>query len=523
MNLTIKDIIDNIESVAITGTVMQNLNRPIIGAKKLTPKTTILSGDVIYLLESQDFENRDFKNMTGLERAVLLFVGADQAELDLIMHFCVEEEIDAIMCGDGSECDEVLNQVQDLIMAKQALLCRPAALFDTIVKGRGVPYLLEIAGELLENPVLLGDGNHRLIGSSSFPPLDDIPWMEYRNTGFCTYEYTRKYQFEEYIEASVKSDKAIIGPINENFKYRRIFCTVVSNNRVVGHLAVLEYNRPFTAKDMEICEYICEIIGAEMQDNLKGATPTNLMANQLFSDLLGGQLDDEAMLEKRLTSLKWRLPKRKYLLTIPLDEYSESFGLIAYLKEKLAPQVDFLETTVIGGELIVLLGLAETRIVALEQLESLEDYLNDSNLFAGLSQEFVKMSDFAKAYGQTRTALTFNTMSPGTICHYQDYVIDDLLLQSGTHLNLEDYCHQAILRLHEYDIEHHSDLLDNLYVYIINMGNLLHSANQMFIHRNTLSYRLNKICEITGCDIHDQRHFINLFVSYKIMKLHKRS
>ncbi len=62
---------------------------------------------------------------------------------------------------------------------------------------------------------------------------------------------------------------------------------------------MLEYNRPFTTKDMEIAEYICEIIASEMQATQNGAAQSNLMANQLFADFLEGNIQNENLLEKR--------------------------------------------------------------------------------------------------------------------------------------------------------------------------------------------------------------------------------
>lgn len=521
MNLTIKDIIVQLEEDIITIIGEPDMNRAIQGIKRLRPSLDTLNKEIIYMVKAADLPDFPTDLLDRLDGIPLLVAGDGHDELERTRTLCQRHGLDVVYCGDKLDCDDLSNKIQDLVMAKQALLARPAALFNTIVRGRGVPYILEIAGELLENPVLLGDGNHRLIGSSTFAPLDDEAWMEYRNTGFCTYEYTRKYKFEAFIEASVKENKAIIGDVNEQFKYRRIFATVVGANRVIGHLAVLEYNRPFTDKDKEICEFICEIIAGEMQASQAGVVATNLMANQLFADLLNGTIQDEALLEKRLAGLRWRLPDTKYLLSVPLDRFSDSFAMIAYLKDTLEHRLDFLETIVMAGNLIVLLGVSKSRGFNTSKFQDLVPYLQEQRLKAGVSHPFENMIDFAKAHKQAQTALNLGAVTenlPGLFL-YQDCAVDDLLALSQANLNLDDYCHPALKKLFEYDRDHNTDLLGNLYVYVCNMGNLLHSANELFIHRNTLSYRLNKICEITGCDVHDQSHFISLFVSYKILKL----
>lgn len=519
MNLTVKDICDHLAKDIVQLDKNLDFKQVVLGVKKLTPRVSELALEVIYLTTDsflQEFSRNRFKNTGPI---LILVVVDDQAKIVKCQKICHQNNWLAIFCAAPVAEDDLLNEIQDLFLARQALIQRPAAMFNTIVRGRGVPYILEVAGELLENPVLLGDSNHRLIGASNFGVVDDLPWMEYRSTGFCTYEFTRKYQFEEFIEASVKANKAIIGDVNANFKYRRIFCTVVANQRVIGHLAVLESNRPFTPKDMEIAEFICEIIAGEMQDSQSTHASANLMANQLFSDLLSGNLNDETILEKRLANMRWQLPEKKYLMNVALNHFSESFSLLPLVKESLGPKIEFFESIVIQNSLLILLGLVDDGDLNQADFKEVTSHLLENNLKASLSHRFTMMGDFAKAYSQTKQALAWGQKGTKatTLYHYQDYAFDDLLLQVQDQIELRDFCHPALIKLEKYDQAHQSDLLGNLQVYILNMGNLLHSANALFIHRNTLSYRLNKIREITGLDLSDRIQFVNLFVSYKIL------
>ncbi len=121
--------------------------------------------DIIYLISGHDLANLQDERLMD-DMPVNLIVGVDgQEELDSATELTRGHDLNLVSCNGERNLDDIPNSIQDLLMAKQALLSRPAALFDTIIKGRGIPYILEIAGELLENPVLLGDGNHRLIGS----------------------------------------------------------------------------------------------------------------------------------------------------------------------------------------------------------------------------------------------------------------------------------------------------------------------------------------------------------------------
>ena len=56
-------------------------------------------------------------------------------------------------------------------------------------------------------------------------------------------------------------------------------------------------------------------------------------------------------------------------------------------------------------------------------------------------------------------------------------------------------------RLQEYDQAHSTALLHTLCVYLLQEQNLHATARQLFIHRNTLVYRLDKLQKSTGLDL----------------------
>ncbi len=51
-------------------------------------------------------------------------------------------------------------------------------------------------------------------------------------------------------------------------------------------------------------------------------------------------------------------------------------------------------------------------------------------------------------------------------------------------------------------------------------GDLGKTADRLFIHRNTLRYRLDKITEVTGKDPRNMKMMLELYVA-KLIKLHQ--
>lgn len=65
------------------------------------------------------------------------------------------------------------------------------------------------------------------------------------------------------------------------------------------------------------------------------------------------------------------------------------------------------------------------------------------------------------------------------------------------------YYRQLLAPLRQYDIEHHGDLVKTLAAYLRHGGNATQAANALFLHRNSLRYRLARIQASLGMDPDD--------------------
>lgn len=72
-----------------------------------------------------------------------------------------------------------------------------------------------------------------------------------------------------------------------------------------------------------------------------------------------------------------------------------------------------------------------------------------------------------------------------------------------------------------YDKERNTDLVKTLETYLDHGGSLVETAERLFIHRNTLLHRLERISELCQVDLRDPTHRLNLHAAIKGYHLHK--
>ncbi len=62
------------------------------------------------------------------------------------------------------------------------------------------------------------------------------------------------------------------------------------------------------------------------------------------------------------------------------------------------------------------------------------------------------------------------------------------------------YYDSLLAPLRRYDVEHHGDLVKTLAAYLRCGGNATRTADALYLHRNSLRYRLARIQALTGLD-----------------------
>jgi len=80
----------------------------------------------------------------------------------------------------------------------------------------------------------------------------------------------------------------------------------------------------------------------------------------------------------------------------------------------------------------------------------------------------------------------------------------------------EWFCHPAVQLLRRYDLENQTELCHTLRVYLECERSYVKTAKQLYIHRNSLLYRIQRIQELTCLDFSDPSTRLHLLMSYAV-------
>lgn len=84
---------------------------------------------------------------------------------------------------------------------------------------------------------------------------------------------------------------------------------------------------------------------------------------------------------------------------------------------------------------------------------------------------------------------------------------------------LRNFCKEMLDPLARYDKENHSNYVDTLKSYILSNGNTTKISESLFIHRNTVNYRLKKIRELFDIDLNNLATISDFQIAFNILYL----
>lgn len=123
-----------------------------------------------------------------------------------------------------------------------------------------------------------------------------------------------------------------------------------------------------------------------------------------------------------------------------------------------------------------------------------------------------------KSYRQAKNIqkLQLKNKIDKSLIFYSEMGIYKLLMNIENEDILNEYYEHSIKPLREYDEKNNSDLTTVLRSYLKNNGSVKETADELFIHRNTVNYKINKIEEILNIDLSSLDARVQLMVGFML-------
>jgi PucR family transcriptional regulator, purine catabolism regulatory protein len=314
---------------------------------------------------------------------------------------------------------------------------------------------------------------------------------------------------------------------------------IVLNDELLGDITCWQLHREFIEEDVLVLERSMVLLALEFVKALTKADVEQTYKDPFIHDILLGRTSDTTTAVGQALRYGWDVTGNHQVMSAAVHvngrEY-DTYGDLS-VKRRLLQCVNFffddlglkVMATMLNGELVLICPqpLGDER--KLTQLgaalrQRLHSELDGSEITVGIGRRHRGIEGIHSSYMESRKALQLGKPIEKDGCvPYEELGVYRILgsLDDKYDTELKSLYADTVGRLAAYDELHDASLVATLEGYFANNGSVSDTADQLYVHVNTVKYRLQKIEQLTDCGVHDAEQRLLLHIGLKIHRLLK--
>lgn len=387
-------------------------------------------------------------------------------------------------------------------------------ILSALVERGGLQHIINVASKILCNPIFVYDLSRKILAKSDSSPEDKETWAQLFPDGYMMFNNLVEVENAGVYTQIFSSDKPVFGKFNF-FPKRFLGCRIRDKSSIVGIVTLVE-NNPIQDDTLELLVILCKAVLYEMLYIDRAIAMQKTPYFNLFKDLIENNVTKQEIHE-RITSLCTTFYDKMRLMLIQYS--SQSPGLsIYYIRESLDSSLHSSYSIIYDDAILLVLDDSFDHEFV---LTTVNKCFSGISIRIGVSRVFNQITALPDAYRQAKSAIRINKkLNNGTtISFYDDIYIYHFFEIAAKECNPRDFSDPVIEILKTYDKENETCLKDTLETYLDFGRNIHKTAKQMYLHKNTLYYRIHKIEELCSINLDDERICFNLQFSFKLLRL----
>lgn len=334
-----------------------------------------------------------------------------------------------------------------------------------------------------------------------------------------------------------------VNPLKDSHYKALLSAPLISGSEQLGLLnCYFNQSRRSSTEDQTLLTTIANQVAVAIKNsNLVDMLAQKNLVKGFFEDLQDGGYDSEDTVRQRANFLGCDLsrPHAVTLIEITYLENDEEKGeplneddRVAFHK-RISTQIRRRLQDAFPGSLlyeqtnllscIVHLNKDSAGIRLKNWLHELAHQLRNEHacLAIGIGNSCMTASDYRRGFAEAHEALQMgqHLHHKGGVTHFNDLGIYRYLYKIARMDDLRDIYQDQVGHIANYDHRKGTELLTTLETYLECAGNLTRTSDRLFVHRNTLIQRLERLQSLCEIDLQERSNWLTLQVAIKVYKL----
>jgi len=326
-----------------------------------------------------------------------------------------------------------------------------------------------------------------------------------------------------------------------------VIAPIVVSGETHGYLAAWETEARIEEDDLILVEHAVTVAGLEMMKQRAVRETERRLRNGFLDDLLAGNFESVEAVVRRAASFNWDFRKSYVLVLVDIDRFEDYYlsrpdaddAHIRRITEKLFRLVgevvsSYTANSVVAEKsdsIIVLFHprreldekavREEAEQVTRAIVERVREQLHEISVSVGIGRFRRNVLELRHSFREAEEALRAGRAVWGRnrAFHFDALGVYRLLYRFPDIEELRRFYDETVGSLVRYDRQNGTELVRTLETFFEKNGNLHQSAKSLYVHYNTLRYRVQRISEVSGLDLDDAEARLNLQVGLKIRRI----
>lgn len=369
-------------------------------------------------------------------------------------------------------------------------------------KSNKLSDLLKNSYELFESTVVAIDENYRLLAHFSPNNVKLGPtYLKSIEDGFWSLELINK------INSSLKESKNMRTFVTFD-SVERLFIKLESNGKEIGYLVFIENGKSLKNFDEDTLNHFIKLVIKHIK--IESSSTRNKNMKSLFEALLNDEILSEDIFIDRYKRINFDKKISYQMLIIDMSiidpKYFKSIevNLPNCFKNMISIYKD--------NYLVCFISSSYDK-------EKLNSFFFENKIYGLISKPILSLFTIPTLFTIQKKLLKFLISASNEYILYDesDYCTLSSIVAIDNNLILLSFIHEDIIKLLKYDLKNNDSLCKTLYYYLDNFKSLKETSKDVFLHKNTITYRLDKIKEIIEDDLSNSKKDNNYYTSLEIV------
>lgn len=337
-----------------------------------------------------------------------------------------------------------------------------------------------------------------------------------------------------------KSTKTSKYKIVLNNKEQEVFAIpIVARNTVYGHVFLIDNVGETTSIDVRTIESAASVIALELLKKISIQEVENKYKIEFFDDLISTDKVRKSKAIERSTYYKFDKDAHYCTLSIALKVSGDAKDRLETLNRDISKVMYLVDQHFDSKQLTYLVANRKSKVNVVLMFKNIDDHeAMLKNIYEELENVLIKRMGVVKfviGVGRIYQGLDkiYNSlMDSQKAVEASEHFTDDRIIEFDTlgiykifsqlevKDELIDFYEKTLKTLVAYDQKKDTELVKTLQVYYQCNGNLKKMSEKLFTHYNTVLYRVNRIQEISNCNLENEQHRYSLQTALKIMEMY---